>query len=44
MMMTLLNGKEREKKEWEKLIFDAGFSSYKITPICGFKSIIEVYP
>jgi len=23
MMMTLLNGKEREKKEWEKLIFDA---------------------
>ncbi|RHN59564.1 putative methyltransferase [Medicago truncatula] len=44
MMMTLLNGKEREKKEWEKLILDAGFSSYKITPICGFKSIIEVYP
>ncbi|XP_004505105.1 isoflavone 4'-O-methyltransferase-like [Cicer arietinum] len=44
MMMTLFNGKEREKKEWEKLIFNAGFSSYKITPICSFKSLIEVYP
>jgi hypothetical protein len=44
VMMTLHNGKEREKKEWKKLIYDAGFSSYKITPICGFKSLIEVYP
>ncbi|KAL2321110.1 hypothetical protein Fmac_030079 [Flemingia macrophylla] len=44
VMLTMFNGKEREKKEWEKLIYDAGFSSYKITPICGFKSLIEVYP
>ncbi|KAK7290244.1 hypothetical protein RIF29_04520 [Crotalaria pallida] len=44
IMLTLFNGKEREKKEWEKLIFGSGFSNYKITPICGFKSIIEVYP
>lgn len=45
VMLTLLNGKERGKKEWEKLIFEAGFSSYKITPIRGsFKSLIEVYP
>jgi 2,7,4'-trihydroxyisoflavanone 4'-O-methyltransferase/isoflavone 4'-O-methyltransferase len=44
VMLALFNGKEREKKEWEKLIYDAGFSSYKITPIWGFKSLIEVYP
>ncbi|RDY12728.1 Isoflavone 4'-O-methyltransferase, partial [Mucuna pruriens] len=44
VMLTMFNGKEREKKEWEKIIYEAGFSSYKITPICGFKSLIEVYP
>ncbi|KAK7362773.1 hypothetical protein VNO77_04894 [Canavalia gladiata] len=44
VMLTMFNGKEREKKEWDKLIYDAGFSSYRITPICGFKSLIEVYP
>ncbi|KAG4959854.1 hypothetical protein JHK87_036490 [Glycine soja] len=44
VMLTMFNGKEREKKEWEKLIYEAGFSNYKIIPICGFKSLIEVYP
>ncbi|KAI5386720.1 (+)-6a-hydroxymaackiain 3-O-methyltransferase 1 [Lathyrus oleraceus] len=44
VMLTMFLGKERTKKEWEKLIYDAGFSRYKITPICGFKSLIEVYP
>ncbi|KAK7245065.1 hypothetical protein RIF29_39896 [Crotalaria pallida] len=24
VMLAMLNGKEREKKEWEKLIYDAG--------------------
>ncbi|XP_061338744.1 isoflavone 4'-O-methyltransferase [Gastrolobium bilobum] len=44
VMLTMFNGKEREKKEWDKLISEAGFSNYKITPICGFKSLIEVFP
>ncbi|CAJ2655357.1 unnamed protein product [Trifolium pratense] len=44
VMMTLHNGKERNKKEWKKLLYDAGFTNYKITPIFGFKSLIEVYP
>jgi 2,7,4'-trihydroxyisoflavanone 4'-O-methyltransferase/isoflavone 4'-O-methyltransferase len=44
VMLTMFLGKERTKKEWEKLINDAGFSSYKISPISGFKSLIEVYP
>nr|AKW47163.1 O-methyltransferase [Pueraria montana var. lobata] len=44
LMMVLVNGREREEKEWEKLFLDAGFSHYKITPIFGMRSLIEVYP
>ncbi|XP_057751323.1 isoflavone 4'-O-methyltransferase-like [Arachis stenosperma] len=44
VMLAMFNGKEREKKEWDKLIHEAGYSRYTITPICGFKSLIEVYP
>jgi len=43
-MLTMFNGKEREKKEWEKLIYQAGFSSPKFSPVFGFKSLIEVFP
>ncbi|XP_020230939.1 trans-resveratrol di-O-methyltransferase [Cajanus cajan] len=44
LMMVLVNGKEREEKEWEKLFLEAGFSHYKITSIFGMRSLIEVYP
>ncbi|KAK2969385.1 hypothetical protein RJ640_028774 [Escallonia rubra] len=44
LMMAIVTGKERNEKEWEKLFLDAGFSDYKITPIMGLRSIIEVYP
>ncbi|KAL0388041.1 UNVERIFIED_CONTAM: putative O-methyltransferase 3 [Sesamum radiatum] len=44
LMMTLVDGRERNQKEWAKLFFDAGFSSYKISPLLGIRSIIEVYP
>ncbi|KAL0388048.1 UNVERIFIED_CONTAM: putative O-methyltransferase 3 [Sesamum radiatum] len=44
LMMTLVDGRERNKKQWAKLFFDAGFSSYKISPLLGIRSIIEVYP
>ncbi|KAK7258683.1 hypothetical protein RIF29_24265 [Crotalaria pallida] len=46
VMLSLVNGKERQKKEWEKLIYEAGFSHYRIAPIpiCGIMSLIEVYP
>ncbi|KAK7257407.1 hypothetical protein RIF29_31371 [Crotalaria pallida] len=45
VMLTVNNGKERETKEWEKLIYEAGFNNYKITsiPVCGIMSLIEVY-
>ena len=44
LMMVLVTGKERSQKEWEKLFLDAGFSNYKITPMLGLRSLIEVYP
>ena len=44
LMMALVTGREREEKEWEKLFLEAGFIHYKITPIFGMRSLIEVYP
>ena len=44
LMMTLTTGRERTEKEWAKLFSDAGFSDYKIAPILGLRSLIEVYP
>ncbi|KAH7844107.1 hypothetical protein Vadar_024405 [Vaccinium darrowii] len=44
LMMILFTGRERTEKEWAKLFIDAGFSDYKITPILGLRSLIEVYP
>ncbi|WCJ30880.1 O-methyltransferase family protein [Euphorbia peplus] len=44
LMMVLVTGKERNEKEWAKLFVNAGFSSYKITPVLGLRSIIELYP
>ncbi|XP_042486136.1 trans-resveratrol di-O-methyltransferase-like [Macadamia integrifolia] len=44
LMMTVLIGKERTKKEWEKLFLESGFTHYKITPLLGLRSLIEVYP
>ncbi|KAI7999474.1 Trans-resveratrol di-O-methyltransferase [Camellia lanceoleosa] len=43
-MMLLAAGRERSEKEWEKIFLEAGFSLYKITPIFGLRSLIEVYP
>ncbi|KAK7246433.1 hypothetical protein RIF29_41301 [Crotalaria pallida] len=44
LMVILVTGREREEHEWEKLFLEAGFSHYKITPIFGMRSLIEVYP
>lgn len=43
-MMSYFNSKERSEQEWAKLLSDAGFTSYKITPAFGVRSLIEVYP
>ncbi|KAI3465691.1 hypothetical protein Pfo_022354 [Paulownia fortunei] len=44
LMMIEVTGKERTEKEWAKLFFAAGFTSYKITPMLGLRSVIEVFP
>ncbi|KAK7257400.1 hypothetical protein RIF29_31356 [Crotalaria pallida] len=41
-MMVLVTGKQRTEKEWAKLFFSAGFSTYNIiTSVLGPKSLIE---
>lgn len=44
LMMVHVSGKERNEQEWAKLFSNAGFSDYKISPILGLRSVIEVYP
>lgn len=43
-MMVFFPGKERDEKEWATLFLRAGFNDYKITPIFGLRSLIEIYP
>ncbi|XP_057442180.1 trans-resveratrol di-O-methyltransferase-like [Lotus japonicus] len=43
-MMVLTTGKERSMKEWGILISSAGFSDYKISPVLGLRSVVEIYP
>ncbi|XP_022874104.1 trans-resveratrol di-O-methyltransferase-like [Olea europaea var. sylvestris] len=44
LMMALLTGRERNEKEFATIFYDAGFTRYKIIPILGLRSVIEVYP
>ncbi|KAM0941833.1 putative O-methyltransferase domain, S-adenosyl-L-methionine-dependent methyltransferase [Dioscorea sansibarensis] len=44
LVMIHLTGKERSESEWRSIILAAGFKDYKITPLLGLRSIIEIYP
>ncbi|XP_052208562.1 trans-resveratrol di-O-methyltransferase-like [Diospyros lotus] len=44
LVMVLYSSKERTEKEWANLFSVAGFSDYKINPILGLRSLIEIYP
>ncbi|KAL6618940.1 hypothetical protein ACP70R_034079 [Stipagrostis hirtigluma subsp. patula] len=44
LLIMFINGVERDEQGWKKIIFEAGFSDYKIIPVLGVRSIIEVYP
>ncbi|CAM8979501.1 unnamed protein product [Rhodiola kirilowii] len=44
LMMTLVSGSEREEKEWAEIFEKSGFKTYKITPVLGLRSLIEVFP
>ncbi|XP_048553249.1 flavonoid O-methyltransferase-like protein Os11g0303600 [Triticum urartu] len=43
-MMMLFMSKEREELSWQKIFMEAGFSHYKIQPVLGMRSIIQLYP
>ena len=44
LFIMSINGIERDENQWKKIFFEAGFHDYKITPVLGFRSIIELYP
>ncbi|TVU02106.1 hypothetical protein EJB05_52472, partial [Eragrostis curvula] len=44
LMMVLTTGKERDEHEWSNIFVNAGFKHYKMKPVLGFLSIIELYP
>ncbi|XP_072991637.1 trans-resveratrol di-O-methyltransferase-like [Typha latifolia] len=43
-MMVMFGSHERDEKEWKKIFLKAGYSDYKIMPVLGIRSVIEVYP
>uniref|UniRef100_A0A0A9ACM2 O-methyltransferase C-terminal domain-containing protein n=1 Tax=Arundo donax TaxID=35708 RepID=A0A0A9ACM2_ARUDO len=43
-MMVVTTGKQREEENWHRIFLDAGFTRYKISPLIGSRSLIEVYP
>ncbi|CAL4923046.1 unnamed protein product [Urochloa decumbens] len=44
LLIMNINGVERDEEEWKKIFFEAGFKDYKIIPVLGVRSIIELYP
>ncbi|TKW00512.1 hypothetical protein SEVIR_8G114000v4 [Setaria viridis] len=44
LFFMIVNGIERDEQEWRKIIFEAGFAEYKIIPVLGVRSIVELYP
>jgi hypothetical protein len=42
-MMSLFTAKERYEQDWNKMFKEAGFINYKIYPILGVRSVIELY-
>lgn len=43
-MMVHTTGKQRTERQWKQIFADAGFRGYKILPLLGLRSVIEVYP
>jgi hypothetical protein len=44
LFIMMVNGAERDEQEWKKIFIQAGFKDYKILPVVGSLSVIEVYP
>jgi len=44
LLIMCINGVERDELEWKKIFSEAGFHDYRIIPVLGVRSIIELYP
>uniref|UniRef100_A0A8R7QIF3 O-methyltransferase C-terminal domain-containing protein n=2 Tax=Triticum urartu TaxID=4572 RepID=A0A8R7QIF3_TRIUA len=45
MFAVCINGAERDESEWKMIFSNAGFGDdYKIMPVLGPYSVIEIYP
>ncbi|XP_022136005.1 probable O-methyltransferase 3 [Momordica charantia] len=44
LMTMLVGGRERSEEEWAQIFYASGFSDYKIFPILGLRSLMEIYP
>ncbi|XP_072991777.1 trans-resveratrol di-O-methyltransferase-like [Typha latifolia] len=44
VMMVMTGSHERDEQEWKKIFVEAGYRDYKIMPVLGIRSVIEVYP
>uniref|UniRef100_A0A0E0BJW7 O-methyltransferase domain-containing protein n=1 Tax=Oryza glumipatula TaxID=40148 RepID=A0A0E0BJW7_9ORYZ len=44
LFLMCISGVGREEREWRAIFSDSGFGDYKITPVLGPISVIEVYP
>ncbi|CAI0420903.1 unnamed protein product [Linum tenue] len=44
VIMMTVEGKVRTEPQFAKLFSEAGFASYTITPVCGLRVLIELYP
>ncbi|CAO2163958.1 unnamed protein product [Urochloa humidicola] len=44
LMIMFINGIQRDEQQWRKIFIEAEFTDYKIIPVLGVRSIIEVYP
>ncbi|CAI0420830.1 unnamed protein product [Linum tenue] len=44
VIMMAAEGKIRTEAQFAKLFSEAGFTSYTITPVCGLRVLIQLYP
>lgn len=44
LIMSVVTGKQRTQEEWANIFHNAGFSKYKIYPVLGLRSLIELSP
>jgi cobalamin biosynthesis Co2+ chelatase CbiK len=44
LLVMTIDGAERDEQEWKKIFLEAGFEDYRIIPVLGVRSIIELCP